>query len=184
MAPRIRITSALSYLCLSVFICGSFFLTLGCDRTKPGNSTTDGKTPLPVAQQPDTQRVVINDIPFDLELAVTPAQRYRGLSDRASIADNGGILFVFPEEEEVSFVMRRCLVPIDIAYVTEKGEVAAMYEMKVVPYDSDEDELPGHPSHRPVLCALEFKGGTLARIGLKRGDYISLPYADLKARAK
>lgn len=133
---------------------------------------------------PVTQRVVINGLKFDLELALTPEQRHRGLSDRASISEKGGMLFVFPRPESVGFVMRRCLVPIDIAFVTEEGKVAAMYEMKVEPYDMEDGELPSYPSHQPILFALEFKGGTLARIGLKRGDTVDLPYADLKRRAE
>ena len=155
-------------------------LLVSCnDHTRATNS------PAPeTSTAPATQRVVINGLKFDLELALTPQQRFRGLSDRASISEKGGMLFVFPHPERVGFVMRRCLVPIDIAFVTEEGKVVAMYEMKVEAYDMEDGELSSYPSHQAILFALEFKGGTLARIGLKRGDTVDLPYADLKRRAE
>lgn len=167
----------------SILISCLFLLTLllvSCnDHTR---ATSEPQTQSVTA--PVTQRVIINGLKFDLELALTPEQRHRGLSDRASISEKGGMLFVFPRPETVGFVMRRCLVPIDIAFLTEEGKVAAMYEMKVEPYDMEDGELPSYPSHQPILFALEFKGGTLARIGLKRGDTVDLPYADLKRRAE
>lgn len=136
------------------------------------------------AKEPTTQLVVINHLKFHMELALSPAQRTQGLSDRTSIDEHGGMLFVFPKPESVRFVMRRCLVPIDIIFAREDGTITAMYEMQVEPYDIDEDELKLYPSHEPILFALEFKAGTLARLGLKLGDKLSLPFPDLKARAR
>ncbi len=146
------------------------------NATAPDIGTAQGKS--------KTQQVVINGLKFDLELALTPRQRQRGLSDRPSISETGGMLFVFPKETEVGFVMRKCLVPIDIIFAKEDGTVAAMYEMEVEDYDTDDGDLKTYPSHQPVLFALEFKAGTLAKLGIKRGDKINLPAADLKSRAK
>ena len=44
-----------------------------------------------------TQRVEMDGEAFELELALTPEQRHRGLSDVAEIPERGGMLFVFPE---------------------------------------------------------------------------------------
>jgi uncharacterized membrane protein (UPF0127 family) len=74
-------------------------------------------------------------------------------------------------------------VPIDVIFTKADGEVAAMYEMKVEPYDANEATLPTYPSHQPVQFVIELKGGTLAKLGIQRGDRIDLPYADLKRRA-
>ncbi len=136
------------------------------------------------AKEPATQLVVIHHLRFNMELALSPAQRMQGLSDRTSIDEQGGMLFVFPKPENVRFVMRRCLVPIDIIFAKEDGTITAMYEMQVEPYDIDEDDLKLYPSHGPVLFALEFKAGTLAKLGLKLGDKLNLPFPDLKARAR
>src|ERR1041385_2725236 len=43
---------------------------------------------------------------FELEVAATPAQQARGLMFRKSLADNGGMIFLFPEEKIQSFWMK------------------------------------------------------------------------------
>jgi len=133
---------------------------------------------------PATQLIAINQMRFNMELALTSAQRERGLSDRTHINEQGGMLFVFSQEQEAGFVMRRCLVPIDIIFAKEDGTITAMYEMKVEPYDTPERDLRRYPSNDEILFALEFKAGTLAKLGLKLGDTLDLPSPDLKARAK
>ena len=157
-------------------------LLISCNDHSNANQTPTSVSSRPAA--PATQLVVINHLKFNMELALTPAQRTQGLSDRSSIAENGGMLFVFPKPENVRFVMRRCLVPIDIIFAKEDGTITAMYEMQVEPYDIDEDDLTLYPSHQPILYALEFKAGTLAKLGLKLGDKLNLSFPDLKARAR
>jgi len=76
------------------------------------------------------------------------------------------------------------MVPIDIIFAKEDGTITAMYEMKVEPYDTPERDLRRYPSNDEILFALEFKAGTLAKLGLKLGDTLDLPSPDLKARAK
>jgi len=161
---------------------GFTLLLVSCNDHSRATQNPPSVSSKPAA--PATQLVVINHLKFNMELALTPAQRTQGLSDRSSIAENGGMLFVFPKPENVRFVMRRCLVPIDIIFAKEDGTITAMYEMQVEPYDIDEDDLTLYPSHQPILYALEFKAGTLAKLGLKLGDKLDLSFPDLKARAR
>ena len=128
-----------------------------------------------------TQRVEIGGETFVLELALTRQARYQGLSDRASIPRDGGMLFVFPREDHREFVMRRCLVPIDILFLKPSGEVMAAHAMAVEPYDAQ--GLPRYASGGPSSLAVELAGGTIERLGLKVGDRISLPVLELKRRA-
>ena len=67
--------------------------------------------------------VTIKGETFNLELALDEATRIQGLSDRPEIPADGGMLFAFTDEKIRAFVMRRCLVPIDIAYLNAQGEV-------------------------------------------------------------
>ena len=94
------------------------------------------------------------------------------------------MLFVFPEAAPRSFVMRRCLVPIDIAFLGPTGRVVATHEMQVEPYDTPEGELRRYSSGWPALAAVEFQAGTLREIGLEPGQKLDLPLDDLKARAR
>ncbi len=63
---------------------------------------------------PATQEVTIDGQAFTLELALDGASRTKGLSGRDVIADDGGMLFVFPDRhvKVQRFVMRDCPNPI------------------------------------------------------------------------
>lgn len=123
---------------------------------------------------------------FVLELALTPEQRHQGLSDRPAIAPDGGMLFVFPDDRVAvqQFVMRRCLVPIDIAFLDREGRVLAMHAMAVQPPETAEADLVRYSSRYPAQFAIELAGGTLADLELSPGDRVELPLAALKARAR
>ncbi len=129
--------------------------------------------------------VTIKGETFNLELALDDDTRVQGLSDRAEIAADGGMLFVFSKEERRQFVMRRCLVPIDIAYLDAQGEVVWMHAMQVETNpDIRESQLKRYDSHHPVQFAIEVRDGSLRRLGLRQGDRIDLPLEDLKGRAQ
>ena len=70
-----------------------------------------------------TARVEIGGASFEVWLAETPAQRMQGLmgataEQLAPLPDGTprGMLFVFPSEQPVSFVMRATPVPLDLAH--------------------------------------------------------------------
>lgn len=154
------------------------FFVLGCSsETEPSAAPASGdELILPVT---------ILDEVFNLELALDDATRLQGLSDRADIAEDGGMLFVFPEAELRQFVMRRCLVPIDIAFLDVEGGVVWMHAMQV---ESDPDipeyQLKRYDSHYPAQFAVELRAGTIRRLGLKQGDRVDLPLEDLKHRVR
>ncbi|MEL7088187.1 MAG: DUF192 domain-containing protein [Planctomycetota bacterium] len=131
-----------------------------------------------------TRDVEIGGETFTLELAMTGPARLQGLSDRESIADDGGMLFVFPNEAEREFVMRRCLVPIDILFLGPTGKVIAAHAMAVEPAGTPERELTRYGSRGKSAVAIELAGGTLERLGFGVGDTVSLPIMELKRRAK
>lgn len=163
----------------------------GCERSEPAPTPATAHTPTtqPAAENTETtatptQTVALGDRTFTLELALDDATRFQGLSDRAFIAPDGGMLFVFAEPRMMEFVMRRCLVPIDIAFVDARGFVTATHAMQVEPYDRSDYQLKKYGSRYAAQFAIEVAGGTLAELGVRAGDRIDLPYADLKARAK
>ncbi len=159
--------------------CLALFLLLclpGCpDRNaSPAANAATGKS----------QQVVIGGKAFELELALTPEQRHQGLSDRETIADDGGMLFAFNEADVLGFVMRRCKVPIDILYLSPTGRIVAMHEMQVESYDTPDPQLRTYSSVYPALIAIELKAGSIRALKLREGQAIELPIDDLKRRAK
>jgi len=154
-------------------------LSLGC----PDGESPTGTSRL--AEGENLLSVTIKGEAFELELALDDATRLQGLSDRPSIADDGGMLFVFSEEKNLAFVMRRCLVPIDIAYLNAQGEVIWMHAMQVEEDpDAPDNRLKQYSSHYPAQFAIELKEGTIRRLGLRQEDRIDLPFEELKRRCE
>lgn len=143
-------------------------LLIGCDSDQPAG----------------TQRVVINDQPFVLELAVTGEQRLQGLSDREEIAEDGGMLFVFRRPQNLAFVMRRCLVPIDLLYLDAGGRIVDMHRMKVEPAGTSEGDLKRYESAWPAQFVIELKGGTIDKLQLQGDEKVDMPVERLKTLAE
>ncbi len=151
-------------------------------------------------KDPSVEKVTISGKTFTLELALDDETRFRGLSGRESIPEDGGMLFVFPDRgvRQHQFVMRDCPVPIDIMYLSASGHIVAMHEMlPEPPRKEDEQVAPGqttnakyearlkkYPSRFPAQFVIELKGGTMKTLKLKEGQKIDLDLAGLKKRAK
>ena len=58
-----------------------------------------------------------------IEYATTTEARERGLSGRTDVPDDYGMLFVFSEDDRYGFWMKDMLVPIDIFWLDDKGQV-------------------------------------------------------------
>lgn len=146
----------------------------GCDETTQGEG----------------ERVVIDGRAFYLELALDEPTRVRGLSGREHIEPDGGMLFVFPNSAVRQFVMRDCLVPIDIIFLDGAGRVVATHHMPVEPRadgESDfayEQRLTRYSSRFPAQFAVELAGGTLEGLAVKPGDQPRFDVEGLKRRAR
>ena len=67
--------------------------------------------------------VCIKDNCFRVELAITPAERARGLMFREHLAENTGMLFIFENKGRHAFWMKNTLIPLDIIWIDENKEV-------------------------------------------------------------
>ncbi|MGB3148179.1 MAG: DUF192 domain-containing protein [Paracoccaceae bacterium] len=106
---------------------------------------------------------------FSVELATTEAERAKGLMDRDHLATGSGMLFIYPEPREVSFWMKNTRIPLDIAFIDDKGRVSRIAPM-ATPYD-----LTAIPSGAPVQYVLEINGGLANRLGITEGAELRHP---------
>ncbi len=137
--------------------------------------------------------VKIADEWFTLETAISPTDQARGLGGRESIADDGGMIFVFDRDEERNFWMLDCLVDIDILYLDWQGFIVSAYTMKAQPLrQPGESEAAYHqrlrtdsyPSRGRCRYVIELRAGRIAELGLRKGQKIELDLERLKALAK
>ena len=151
--------------------------------TRP--ATQPGTQP---ATRPATEKLVLGGEDFDLELAVTAETRERGLMHRDHIDDHGGMLFIYPWPQVLSYWMKNCPIEMDIVFISDKGVVLATHRMQAAPPhragESEEqynNRLPRYDSRRPAQYAIELQAGTIERLKVKPGDRIEM---ELKRLAK
>jgi uncharacterized membrane protein (UPF0127 family) len=121
-------------------------------------------------RQFEQTKVCFKDICFDVELAITPAQRKQGLMFRKYLSQNQGMLFVFEDEDKHSFWMKNTFIPLDIIWIDKNKEVVFI-ERNVQPCEQDICS-PIIPEQK-AKYVLELNAGTCEDIGLKIKDKIN-----------
>lgn len=112
----------------------------------------------------------INGHYLDLELALSPTEHYQGLSDRESLCPNCGMLFLFPEAKEQSFVMRNMNFPLDIIFISPENLIVKIYE-NLRPEGSEPKNF--YKSFAPADKVLELNAGMSQILNFKEGDSLN-----------
>ncbi|MEM9296609.1 MAG: DUF192 domain-containing protein [Planctomycetota bacterium] len=147
-------------------------------QTRPAETQPDDPG---APDAPPTLELVLGEETFHLEIADTPAAIQQGLMHRTSIADDGGMLFVFPDVEHRAMWMKNCLVPIDVAFLNDNLVVTAVHEMEVERPGTPDRFLRRYASRQPAQYAIELRGGRAAELGLQAGQVLDgLPLPGLK----
>lgn len=110
-----------------------------------------------------------------VEVAATAAERSRGLMYRVWMAEDAGMLFVFPGNSRQGFWMRNTFIPLDIAYIGADGTVQEIRK--------------GEPLNLAILTpdkayryVIEVNEGWFERHGLGVGAKVVLPEGLPEAR--
>ena len=112
--------------------------------------------------------MVFEGATFDVELAVTPGQRARGLMGREHLGDREGMLFIFELEGLHSFWMRGMVIPLDLVWIDADGVVAGVTD-NVPP--APEGTIPEFYSPpRPIPYVLEINAGLAEAVGIRAGN--------------
>ncbi len=101
-----------------------------------------------------------------VELARTERERAKGLMDRASLAEDAGMLFLFDESSVHAFWMKNTLIPLDMIFISDDGTIAGIVE-RATPRTLTERSV-GKPSR----YVLEVNGGWSASHGIRPGDRV------------
>jgi hypothetical protein len=103
---------------------------------------------------------------FNIEEAKSEAQMEQGLMFRRSMAPDAGMLFEYEKPQVMTFWMKNTLIPLDMLFIAADGRVADIHE-RAVPLSEANIE-----SKVPVRAVLELNGGSVARLGIHRGDLV------------
>lgn len=95
---------------------------------------------------------------IDLDVAKTPRQHAKGLSNIDFISSEYGMLFLFDDLAPWSFWMYQTRMPLDIAFIGDDGLIQEIQTMP--PCESDNSmDCPTYSPSQPVRAALEVNAG-------------------------
>lgn len=103
---------------------------------------------------------------FQVELALTPAERSRGLMYRRSMPADHGMLFDFEREEMVSMWMRNTYISLDMLFIRTDGTIAR------IAANTEPLSERTISSGEPVRFVLELNAGKSAELGISPGDRV------------
>ncbi|MEX0719267.1 MAG: DUF192 domain-containing protein [Balneolaceae bacterium] len=138
---------------IAVIICLVTFTACGGERTDKQEETDSGR------QLEFTQEVTFlgNDnseiSTIVVAVADDQASRNQGLMDVNNLPNDAGMLFIFPEEEELSFYMANTPLPLDIIFVNSDSTIVRIHH-NTAPFSNRQLE-----SDEPAQFVVETNGG-------------------------
>lgn len=99
------------------------------------------------------------------QLANTPSQREHGLMFTPSLPETHGMLFIFPSSAKRCFWMKNTLIPLDAAFINEKGHITNIAQMQ--PLDET-----SHCSTKAVSYVLEVNRNWFEKRKIVVGDKV------------
>lgn len=135
---------------------------------------TQTSTPSPTALPTPTSPVVtIGDTTFGVEIADTPELRGKGLGERDTLAEQTGMLFIFPSGQASSFWMKGMRFPLDFVWIGEDCTVVDLTEsVWHSPPDTPSSELEILDPASPAAYTFEINAGEVARFDIEIGDEV------------
>ncbi|MBN8549802.1 MAG: DUF192 domain-containing protein [Deltaproteobacteria bacterium] len=108
---------------------------------------------------------------FRLEVVASQPERAKGLMFRryADMADDQGMLFIFPDESPRTFWMKNTLMPLDMIFADAHGKVVGIVA-NATPLSEE-----GRGVATPAKYVIELHGGTAKKAGIAEGSVALLP---------
>lgn len=104
---------------------------------------------------------------IDIEIADTDNKRRDGLMYRSKMAENRGMLFIFPYEAQQSFWMRNTLIPLDMLFVNKDMKIVTIRK-NALPFKDD----ISYSSTAPATYVIEVNAGYTDKYDIQEGDKI------------
>lgn len=99
------------------------------------------------------------------EVANTEQDRLRGLMFRDTLAENSGMIFLYPRAEASAMWMKNTRIALSVAFIDASGRILNIAEME--PFSEE-----AHASSGAAAYALEMNRGWFRKQGIKAGDRV------------
>lgn len=116
--------------------------------------------------------IKIDNVEVEVEVAKTNSERAKGLSNRDSLGEGNGMIFVFEENSEPIFWMKDTRIALDIIWINDDKIVGVDRNVEPEPNKKDSD-LTRYPSPSVVDYVLEVNGGFSDSNNIRTGQTLS-----------
>lgn len=168
---------------LSLCLVLSFSLLTGCQISGEEASSNDIKTDSladgVMSLNGDTEQLIMKKLiistshgvyQFNVELALTDSQRKIGLMDRKELPQDQGMLFMFEKSGILKFWMKNTLIPLDMIFMDENGEIVHIVNNAAPCFAVDDADCPKYGADDSAMYVLEINGGMSSKLGISVGD--------------
>lgn len=148
-------------------------LALACAQRNGAPAPATTSTSVPAASE---ARVILPDkSPVIVEVASDDATREQGLMYRDHLADDRGMIFLFPQAGEYPFWMKNTLIPLDMIWMDADHRIVHIAH-DVPPCKAD--PCPNYPPNTKASSVLELAAGVAAKHHLANGDVLRFEGTD------
>jgi uncharacterized membrane protein (UPF0127 family) len=110
----------------------------------------------------------------NLEVARTPEAWARGLMGRASLPEDGGMVFLFDAQTRAAFWMKDTLIPLSILFWQGDGRIIDILDMS----PCRADPCPVYRASASYVGAIEMNRRAFERLGVEVGDTLEYRLVD------
>ena len=176
MTDRLRTFVALALVALAATAGCVGPLADGGTGADPTPTPDDEPTPTPTPVHPNYEQTTVTVLDGEtgeelgrVEAAIADDQslRYTGLSDTDRLPENRGMLFVYEEEQSLTYVMRRMSFDLDIVFVYGNGTIESIHERPAPEAGENGNSIRASGEGQYVL---EVNRGWSEKRGVEAGD--------------
>ncbi|MAH08007.1 hypothetical protein CMI38_07205 [Candidatus Pacearchaeota archaeon] len=131
-------------------------------------------------QQPvDNYQLTINNQTIHLTPAITNEQKSKGLMNITNLPSNQGMIFIYNQEQTLSFWMKNTLIPLDIIFLNQNYKVVDIkHNFQPCPNDNptyhSDYPCPSYQSKQPAKYAIELNAGQANNLNIQIGKILSI----------
>ncbi|MGK9369294.1 DUF192 domain-containing protein [Melioribacter sp. Ez-97] len=169
-SKTIKIVAALAAVVFLIYLLNIPGLFMNEEKGNPElNRALKNKTAFSFVKEGELSFVNGKDeqiVKIDVEIADDDIQRATGLMYREYMAENQGMLFIFPHETPQSFWMKNTILPLDMIFADAEGKIVKIHKY-TTPYSES-----SYSSGKPAKFVVEVNAGFTDKYGIKEGDRI------------